>query len=125
MEVIDTNMYNKSKAYVFYSYYRIEPYELMFPVELYETIQEQIVPNELDIPNESNEPNESNKSESSLIGINNEWPINLLNLSTRELNKFIIKNNLSPEQIISLKKSRRRMKNCIYARASRKKKICK
>jgi hypothetical protein len=50
---------------------------------------------------------------------NEEWPIELLKLNTRELNKYILENGLTNKQIISLKKERRRRLNRFYARKSR------
>jgi hypothetical protein len=50
------------------------------------------------------------------------WPIKILNLNTREINKYIKNNNLTHIKIQQLKKERRRLFNRIYARTSREKK---
>lgn len=50
------------------------------------------------------------------------WNIKILNLSIRELNKYIKNNNLTDIEIQQLKKERRRLYNCKYARNSREKK---
>ena len=50
------------------------------------------------------------------------WNIKILNLSIRELNKYIKNNNLTDIDILQLKKERRRLYNCQYARNSREKK---
>ena len=50
------------------------------------------------------------------------WNIKILNLSIRELNKYIKNNNLTNIEIQQLKKERRRLYNCKYARNSREKK---
>ncbi len=119
MEFVDTNMYynRKNNTYILYSYYKIEPEQLMFPVEVFETIQKEY--QEQTVPDESVQTDDYNKS--SVIEYY-KWPKDILNLSTRELNKYISKNNLSTQQIASLKLTRRRMKNCIYSRNCRNKK---
>jgi hypothetical protein len=50
------------------------------------------------------------------------WNIKILNLSIRELKKYIKNNNLTDIEILQLKKERRRLYNCKYARNSREKK---
>jgi hypothetical protein len=50
------------------------------------------------------------------------WPIEILNMHTKEINKYIKNNNLNQIQVKQLKQERRRLFNCMYARNSREKK---
>jgi hypothetical protein len=47
------------------------------------------------------------------------WSIKILEMSTKQLNKYIQDNNISCEDKYTLKKERRRLFNCTYARNSR------
>ena len=53
------------------------------------------------------------------------WSIKILEMNTKQLNKYIQDNNLTCEDKYTLKKERRRMFNCTYARNSRIKKQSK
>ena len=47
------------------------------------------------------------------------WPIEVLNMGTRDINKYITNHNLTTTQKLQLKQERRRLFNRMYARTSR------
>ena len=81
--------------------------------------EEELFPETIEAPININTPNYK------LVIVNDDWPEEILNLKTRELNDYIKKNNLSKSQILSLKQTRRRRLNRIYSRTTRENKINK
>jgi hypothetical protein len=93
----------------------------------YDTHETQLIENNDEINEDIHSPQlmekcKINENIYSSRSIKTVWPIKILNLNTREINKYIKNNNLTNIKIQQLKKERRRLFNRIYARNSREKK---